>query len=112
MRIHERVRSVRETRKLSQQTVAGRAGLARSRIQALEEGENVTIETIEKACAVLGLHLIALTTEEVAALRTLGESLDRLLPASVSDSAPDIRPEVRDQVRQLVRTVRGKARES
>jgi transcriptional regulator with XRE-family HTH domain len=120
MGVHERVRAIREERKLSQQAVADRAAVARSRYQAVEDGQNVTIETVQRACTALGLHLVVLTTEEVAALRAL-QPLNRFLPTAGSseveralgaDSAPDILEEVREQVREVVTAVRVKARDA
>ena len=60
-RFGERLREVREKRGISQERLAGIAGLHRTYVSLIERGErNVTIETIEKLATALDVEMATL----------------------------------------------------
>lgn len=104
--LHVRARRAREQANLSQQSAADRAGIPRSQLQLLEKGANVTRETLEKALAAVGLNLVAVSADEIAAARQALRDLDAFLAllggAVASASEPDdITPEIRQSIREL-----------
>jgi len=78
--LHEQIRAARNLHGLSQQKLANLAGVARSVLQRLEDGDNVGIRTIEKVIAPLPERLTfadpsagpGAVAVDVTALRDLG----------------------------------------
>jgi transcriptional regulator with XRE-family HTH domain len=104
--IHTRARRARERAGLSQQSAAARAGIPRSQLQLLEKGGNVTRETLEKALGAVGLQLVAVSPEEIAAARRALRELDAFLGRLAGGDAPvaepeDLSPDVRESIREL-----------
>ena len=55
--LHQGIREARERRGISVRELARVSGISRSQLQALEQGGNATLSTVEKALSQLGLRL-------------------------------------------------------
>ena len=64
------IRSVRIRRELSQQRAADKARVSRRQWVFLEQGGNVTIEFLAKACAALDLHEVPISGGTVSIVQT------------------------------------------
>jgi transcriptional regulator with XRE-family HTH domain len=58
--VGQRVRTLRLARNLSQQTLASDAGVALRTVANLEGGQDVSLDTLRKLAAVLGVTVAAL----------------------------------------------------
>jgi transcriptional regulator with XRE-family HTH domain len=99
--MHDDIVKAREALGLSQAGLARRAGISRSRLQDLESGENVTLDTLRKVVAVLPnlkLHLQWATPppgregEIQQALRDIIDGANRLLRLFERPAAPGAQP--------------------
>ena len=70
MKLHEQIRQARQDHGLSQMRLAKLAGVPRSVIQVLEDGGNITLETILRVLTHLpSLRLVALRHEDITSLQ-------------------------------------------
>lgn len=75
------IRAARLERKMSQQALAERLGVSRQTISALEKGDaKVAIGTVFEAATIVGIPLLAESTQELERLSTSVGSLATLLP--------------------------------
>lgn len=85
MIIGDRLRTIRESKKLSQGDIEKRTGLLRCYISRVENGHTVpAIETLEKMARALDMHLYEVLWEPDI---PLDESLSTRFPKSTTDGA-------------------------
>jgi len=76
---HKLLKKAREELGLTQSQLASVADVPRSQIQLLEKGGNVTLQTLEKIVSAMGISLVLVSRDEVAAMREALRSLDGVL---------------------------------
>lgn len=55
--LHTQLRALRKAQHLTQQEVAGKAGISRRRYVGIEKGESTTVETMQAIAKAIGTHL-------------------------------------------------------